>query len=70
MKKSAAIELFGGIRATAKAVDISWNAVNKWPAELSKAVTDRVIAALAREGRYEDVAGLVGVHDADSGVGS
>ncbi|CUJ53221.1 Uncharacterised protein [Achromobacter xylosoxidans] len=50
MKKSDAIQLLGGsITAAAKAIGVSYQAVNQWPDELSRAIEDRVIAAVARQ---------------------
>lgn len=49
MKKSEAIHLLGGnIASAAKAIGISYQAVSKWPDELSPKIQDRVTAALAR----------------------
>lgn len=49
MKKSEAIERLGGsITSTAKAVGISYQAVKKWPDQLSQKIADRVIAAEVR----------------------
>jgi len=49
MKKADAIKKLGGsISAAAKAIGISYQAVNQWPDELSRAIEDRVIAAEVR----------------------
>lgn len=50
MKKQQAIQLLGGsVSAAAKAIGITYQAVKKWPSELSPRVADRVLAALARD---------------------
>lgn len=52
MRKSEAIELLGGsIAAAAEAVGVTYQAVDKWPEELSDRVSDRVQAALWRKAR-------------------
>jgi len=48
MEKTTAIELLGGMAAAAKAIGISYQAVNKWPEVLPKRIADRVQAALWR----------------------
>lgn len=49
MRKEKAIQLLGGdISSAAKAIGISYQAVKKWPEVLSPAVSDRVVAALAK----------------------
>ncbi len=49
MQKSKAIELLGGnTTAAAKAIGISYQAVNQWPDILPPRIADRVTAALAR----------------------
>ena len=49
MNKQKAIELLGGsVATTAKAVGISYQAVNKWPDNLPSRIEDRVVAALTR----------------------
>lgn len=49
MRKDKAIELLGGtIPAAAGAVGVTYQAVMKWPDELSGRIADRVIAAIAR----------------------
>jgi DNA-binding transcriptional regulator YdaS (Cro superfamily) len=49
MQKSKAIELLGGnTTAAAKAIGISYQAVNQWPDILPPRIADRVAAALAR----------------------
>lgn len=50
MLKSKAIELLGGtVAAAAKAVGVSYQAIDKWPDDLPPRLADRVLAALARE---------------------
>lgn len=50
MKKQQAIELLGGtITLAAQKVGVSYHAVNKWPAILTPRISDRVVAALARQ---------------------
>jgi len=49
MRKSKALELLGGSVATAaKAVGVSYQAVEKWPDPLPERIADRVVAAVAR----------------------
>lgn len=53
MKKSRAIELLGGtVSAAAEAIGITPAAISQWPDELPRRIADRVIAALARQGKY------------------
>lgn len=50
MQKAQAIKLLGGtITAAAEAIGISYQAVKKWPDELSSRISDRVYAASARK---------------------
>ena len=50
MRKSEAIELLGGsIPAVAEAVGVTYQAVDKWPDELTSKIADRVQAALWRK---------------------
>lgn len=50
MKKAEAIEKLGGsIAAAAKAIGISYQAVNQWPKTLPRRIVDRVQAALYRK---------------------
>jgi len=50
MQKAQAIELLGGsITAAAKAIGVTYQAVKKWPDELSDRIADRVYAASARK---------------------
>ena len=50
MLKTKAIELLGGnITAAAKAIGITYQAVDKWPDILPPRIEDRVIAAVARK---------------------
>lgn len=49
MQKTQAIELLGGSVATAAAaIGVTYQAVDKWPAELPDRIVDRVIAALVK----------------------
>lgn len=49
MKKQQAIELLGGnVTAAAKAVGVTYQAVDKWPDILSDRIRDRVEAAAMR----------------------
>ncbi len=53
MFKSTAIALLGGsVAAAAKALDVTYQAVDKWPedseGELPQRIADRVVAAAAR----------------------
>lgn len=57
MLKSKAIELLGGTTAAAaKAIGVTYQAIDKWPDELPPRLADRVLAALARD-RLLDVIG-------------
>lgn len=50
MKKTEAIEQLGGsIAAAAKAIGVSYQAVNQWPQDLPTRIVDRVQAALYRK---------------------
>lgn len=50
MKKSEAIEILGGsVASAAKAIGVSYQAVAKWPDDLSPRIVDRVIAAQVRQ---------------------
>lgn len=50
MHKSKAIELLGGtVVLAAKAIGISYQAVDKWPDQLPARIADRVLAAVARK---------------------
>lgn len=50
MKKVEAIELLGGsIAAAAEAVGVSYQAVNQWPENLTRRISDRIQAALYRK---------------------
>lgn len=49
-KKQAAIDLFGGVTNTAKAVGVGSAAISNWPDILPPRILDRVIAACVREG--------------------
>lgn len=49
MLKAKAIELLGGtIASAAEEIGVSYQAIDKWPAELPARIEDRVLAALAR----------------------
>jgi len=49
MEKQKAIDLLGGsVKAAAKALGVSYQAVDKWPDQLSPRVADRVLGAYAR----------------------
>lgn len=49
MKKAEAISLLGGTTATAaRAIGITPSGVSQWPDDLTKAIADRVQAALWR----------------------
>ena len=50
MNKSQAIDLLGGTATSAAAaIGISPQAISGWPFELTPAISDRVLAALARK---------------------
>lgn len=50
MLKTKAIELLGGsVSAAADAIGVSYQAVHKWPDLLPAAISDRVVAAIARK---------------------
>ena len=50
MLKTKAIELLGGsVASAAKAVGVSYQAVEKWPEALPDRIADRVLAAVARQ---------------------
>lgn len=49
MNKADAIQMLGGSTASAaKAIGISYQAVDKWPDDLPRRIEDRVIAAALR----------------------
>lgn len=55
MKKAEAIEKLGGsIAAAAKAIGVSYQAVNQWPETLPIRIVDRVQAALYRKQQAEE----------------
>ena len=57
MLKTKAIELLGGtISAAAKAIGVSYQAVDKWPDVLPDRIVDRVQAALWRMSQQQDPA--------------
>ena len=52
MKKTLAIELLGGsVGSAAKSIGINSQAISQWPDTLPSRLADRVIAALARDGK-------------------
>ena len=52
MKKTQAIELLGGsVGSAAKSIGINSQAISQWPDTLPPRLADRVIAALARDGK-------------------
>ena len=52
MEKTRAIELLGGsVGSAAKSIGINSQAISQWPDTLPPRLADRVIAALAREGK-------------------
>lgn len=54
MLKTEAIKLLGGsITAAAKAIGISYQAVDKWPDELPPRIADRVYAVWGKENMPE-----------------
>ena len=55
MTKEEAIKLFGKVRATADALEITTQAVYNWPDELPMSVGDRVLGAAARKGLLDKV---------------
>ena len=49
MLKTQALELLGGSpAAAARAIGVTYQAVNQWPEELPRRIEDRVLAACAR----------------------
>lgn len=49
MRKDTAItEMGGSVPAAAKALDVSPQAIRKWPDDLPDRIADRVLAAIAR----------------------
>lgn len=48
MKKTDAISKLGGTADAARAIGISYQAVDKWPDELTPRIKDRVQAAFVR----------------------
>jgi hypothetical protein len=50
MDKSKAIELLGGtVSSAAERIGVTYQAVEKWPDVLPPRISDRVVAALARD---------------------
>lgn len=61
MLKAKAIELLGGtVALAAKALDISYQAVDKWPDPLPDRIADRVVAHVARKHLPPDLIGAEG----------
>ena len=59
MLKAKAIQLLGGnIAAAAEAIGITYQAIDKWPEELPDRISDRVLAALARQHLPASMLGL------------
>jgi len=57
MKKAEAIEKLGGsVAAAAKAIGVSYQAVNQWPNVLPDRIADRVQACLYRKQQTEAAA--------------
>lgn len=55
MQKTEAIQLLGGtIPAAAKAIGVSYQAVDKWPEVLPDRIADRVQAFLYRQSSTQD----------------
>lgn len=54
MKKSDAIKLFGDIPALADAMGVSAPAIYEWPEDLTRRISDRVVAALVRADRISE----------------
>lgn len=59
MNKTLAVGLFGSATKTAKAIGISQQAVSKWPAVLTRHISDRVVAALVRANRIEEACDVI-----------
>lgn len=56
MKKALAIELLGGtVKAAARELEVTYQAVDKWPEELPRRIADRVLGAYARKAMPEVV---------------
>lgn len=56
MEKTIAINLFGGVTRTARALGVAQPCVSRWSDTLPPRIVDRVIAALVREGRLQEAA--------------
>lgn len=68
MLKSKAIELLGGsVTSAAKAIGISYQAIDKWPEELPPRIADRVLAAIARE-KWPELADKADIQDQRVGL--
>ncbi len=60
MLKSEAIALLGGdVASAAKAVGVTFEAVDKWPEVLPERIADRVVAACARQMRPQQLADVL-----------
>jgi hypothetical protein len=65
VKKTKALEMLGGtVTSVAKAVRLTASAVSQWPDELTPAIEDRVLAALARKHLPAELTGI----DADPSI--
>ena len=59
MDKTKAIEVLGGsVAEAAKAIGVSYQAVEKWPDTLPPRIADRVVAAIARRHLSPTVLGI------------
>jgi len=64
MEKQKALELLGGsVSSAAKEIGVSYQAVDKWPAQLPPRIADRVMAAVARK-RFPGLDGCAAGDDA------
>lgn len=60
MLKTKAIELLGGtVSAAAKAMGVSYQAVDKWPDELPPRIAERVMGVYARD-KLPELVGMDG----------
>lgn len=68
MQKSKALKLLGGsTAAAAKAIGVSYQAVEKWPDPLPDRIADRVIAAIARQHLPPELLGEEAAPEAQEG---
>jgi hypothetical protein len=59
VRKTKALELLGGtVTSAAKEVRLTPSAVSQWPDELTPAIEDRVLAALARKHLPAEMTGV------------